>query len=302
MQLQRRHRQPLRFEQDNQRSGDAEDGARGSRASRKRCQVVGGDPFRVILRPVDEGGQQVARRAGEDVDRQQAQRTHQRLGQQTQIPQAPHIGGQVQNAHMDEHGGDNAPPLPVNQHVARIVGAPEHQLVEVGADRADVMRNHGQKNQAIDAHQKISGRRVSPRRALPAGRTRRWRIESGLRRQKLRFGIGVHANGLLFAGRRNRGVATHSTTLMHFGVGLEAERVNRWPGRRQAINCNRTGSCRNRPHTIDVFASECPIPGLKAPLFGSFSGGRSLLLPPRRPFATVALKSSRISVGTGLHP
>jgi hypothetical protein len=54
---------------------------------------------------------------------------------------------------MNEHGGDDAPPLALDQHRPSVIRAPVHQLIDVWAGRADVVRDHHKKNQAIDSHQ-----------------------------------------------------------------------------------------------------------------------------------------------------
>ena len=117
-----RHGEAIRLQQYNQRSGDAEDCARCARSGRKENPS---GPVADRPKPVDVGGEQVPGRAGENVHRQHARRTHQRLGQQAQVPQAPHVGGQVQNSHVHKHGGDNPPPLAVDQHRSRRCSAPQ---------------------------------------------------------------------------------------------------------------------------------------------------------------------------------
>ena len=181
----------------------------------------------VELPPVDEGGEQVAGGAGEDVDREQSEGAHQRLGEKAEVPQAPHVGGQMKDSHVEKHGGKDSDPLVAEQHVAGVVGAPVHQLIHRGVEGADSPGHHGQKDGAIDADQQIGGRRGSPQRT-PARRLRR--RKTAVRRPvtpvwRQNFGHGVRGvgGGILSVGWKNGGMASHSFTLLHF-------RLRGWEG------------------------------------------------------------------------
>src|ERR1035441_9042700 len=104
---------------------------------------------------------------------------------------------------MHKHGGDDAPPLAANQHRAGVVRAKIHQLIGSGTHKADVMRDHDQKYDAIDGHQHIGSRRDLPRGARSANWWRR-RIGGDIRREKLRI--------------ESWGRTSHSSTLMHCGA------------------------------------------------------------------------------------
>ena len=117
---------------------------------------------------------------------------------------------------MHKHGGHNAPPLAVDQHVAGVVGAKVHQLLGGWRYRTHTVRHHVEKDRAVDAYQQVCGRRDCPRRPWTADRRRRRRHITGTRRQKLRLVAGVPANGSLFAGWRRWGITSHDSTLKHF--------------------------------------------------------------------------------------
>ena len=55
--------------------------------------------------------EQVAGDAGEHVDGDQAEGAEERLAEQAEVPEAPHVGGDVDEADVDEGGGEQTPPL-----------------------------------------------------------------------------------------------------------------------------------------------------------------------------------------------
>ena len=122
----RRNGQARRLEQDDEYACNSKDSSRSSRADREKGSA---SAFADGLQPVDAGRQQVARSAGEDIGGQQTRGAQHWFGKQTQVPQAPHVGGQVDDAHVHEHGSDDAPPLAVNQHQTGMVGSEKHQLI-----------------------------------------------------------------------------------------------------------------------------------------------------------------------------
>ena len=117
--------EPAVAEQHDEDAGDAEDGARGSRADLHQIAR--------IVRPQGEDdvpghAEQVSGDAGNHVDGDHAVGADQRLAQNAQVPEAPHVGGDVDEADMDEGGGEQAVPLAV-QDEPGVVGAVVEQGV-----------------------------------------------------------------------------------------------------------------------------------------------------------------------------
>ena len=57
--------------------------------------------------------EQIAGDAGDHVDGDQADGAEQRLAEQAEVPEAPHVGGDVKQADVDEGRGEQAVPLAV---------------------------------------------------------------------------------------------------------------------------------------------------------------------------------------------
>ena len=186
-----------------------------------------GFPCLVKRVPPFECGKQVAGRAREDVDGQYARRSHQRLGQQAEVPQAPHVCSQVEKTTMHKHGGNNANPLAVDEHGTGVGGAPWHELTGRRTHRADAVEHHGDIDCAVDANQEIGSRSRRPGRTPPANWWRRRRERAGAGRQKFRASM----NSSLFMGWRSRGITSHDSTLKHFRercrMGVR-ESLNTW--------------------------------------------------------------------------
>ena len=72
--------------------------------------------------------EQVAGDAGDHVDGDHARGADQRFAEDAEVPQAPHVAGDVEEADVDEGGGEQAVPLAV-QDEPGLVGA----VVEQGA-------------------------------------------------------------------------------------------------------------------------------------------------------------------------
>src|SRR5258705_1369525 len=96
-----REGQLLVGEQDDEDAGNAEDRARGSCADR---DAVAGDH-------VEKEAEQIAGDTRDEVDRDQTGWTKQWFAEQTEVPETPHVGGDVEQADVDEGRREQTPPL-----------------------------------------------------------------------------------------------------------------------------------------------------------------------------------------------
>src|SRR6185437_8146620 len=134
-------RQLFIAEQDDEDAGDAEDGSRGSGSDR----VVAKDD-------VDGQAEQVARDAGDEIDGDQTKGPQQRLAKQAKIPEAPHVGGDVEQANVDEGGGDEAIPLAVKDQRG-LGGAEVDQVAGGGLAGGDTGEHHPEIDRAVNSEQ-----------------------------------------------------------------------------------------------------------------------------------------------------
>ncbi len=147
-------------EKDDEDAGDAEDGARGSGAD--------GD---VIACPedVEAEAEQVAGDAGEHVDGDQSQRAEERLAEEAEVPEAPHVGGEMDDADVDEGGGEQAVPLRRGGRRPGTLAPKWTSWSGVGELGGDSVEEHPEKDGAVDGDEGVGARSAEEASATVAG-------------------------------------------------------------------------------------------------------------------------------------
>ena len=112
--------------------------------------------------------EQIAGDAGQQVDGTEADGAQQGFSQQPKVPEAPHIGGDVEEADVDKDGREQAPPLAAEDEVG--VGRSEvDQLGDSGFLQRDTAKHHPEEDGAVDSDQDIGGRSGEEIAAARAG-------------------------------------------------------------------------------------------------------------------------------------
>ena len=147
---------------------------------------------------VEEEAEQVAGDAGDQVDGNQADRTKQRFAEQTEVPQTPHVGGDVKQADVNEGRGEQPPPLAVQKNERSIGGAIVDQLCGCGVLRRDTVQDHPAEDGDVDGEQDVGAGRGEDVPAALAGVgtrglalvVRHGRASGGVRRKKFAVRLG----------------------------------------------------------------------------------------------------------------
>src|SRR5689334_25343310 len=75
-----------------------------------------------------------------------------RFAQHSEIPKAPHIQRNVDDADVEEHVGDQTPPL-TGHGQASPIRSPPNQRLSSRISNGDAIHHHRHENQEIDSHQ-----------------------------------------------------------------------------------------------------------------------------------------------------
>src|SRR5712691_9317585 len=94
--------------------------------------------------------EQVAGDASDQVDRDQADWTEERFAEETEVPETPHVGGDVEEADVDEGGGEQTPPLAAQKDVTGVGGAVVDQLLGCGIFGRDAVQDHPAEDGDVD--------------------------------------------------------------------------------------------------------------------------------------------------------
>ena len=100
-------------------------------------------------------GEQIAGGTREHVNGKHAGEPQKRFAQNAQVPQAPHVGGEMREADVHKHGRHQPPPLAV-QHQKRVVCPEMNQLAGFRQPCIHTGTQHEQEDGYIDAEQQIS--------------------------------------------------------------------------------------------------------------------------------------------------
>ena len=90
--------------------------------------------------PVNAGD--TAENAGGEIGKKVGEASKELLGSAAKVPEAPHVQGNVDDAEVDEHAGDEAPPLAVEGERAEI-GAEGDGLLGSGLEGGNSTEDHG---------------------------------------------------------------------------------------------------------------------------------------------------------------
>ena len=115
----------------NENAGQSEDGA--------RCAGSGG-----LGMPVNASN--AAEDAAGEVGEEVAEAAEKALGRAAKIPQAPHVEAEVNEPEVDEHAGDEAPPLSAESERAE-VGPEGNGLLRSGIESGDSAEDHDGEDQ-----------------------------------------------------------------------------------------------------------------------------------------------------------
>jgi len=116
----------LQIDERNEHAGEAEDGAGGASPCGERMPINAGDA-------AEDAADEVGEKIGEAAE--------EALGRAAKIPEAPHIEAEVNQAEVDEHAGDEAPPLAV-----------EGQRSEISAERDGLLRSGTEGGDSAEHH------------------------------------------------------------------------------------------------------------------------------------------------------
>src|SRR5713226_10454280 len=97
--------------------------------------------------------EQVAGDASDQVDRDQADWTEERFAEETEVPEAPHVGGDVEQADVNEGRGEQTPPLAAEKNVSSVGGAVVDQLLGCGVFGRDAVQDHPGEDGDVDGQQ-----------------------------------------------------------------------------------------------------------------------------------------------------
>jgi hypothetical protein len=91
----------------------------------------------------------------EHVDGDHAERAEERFAEETEVPEAPHIGGDVDQTDVDEGGGEQTVPLTMKDEEC-VRGAEVYELVGCGIAWGDAVEDHPNEDSAVDSDEDIS--------------------------------------------------------------------------------------------------------------------------------------------------
>src|ERR1700722_2656046 len=141
IQLKSRNRQPLVRKKDDENASDTEHRTGGACAYRNKVAR------RQYTR---KKTQEVPGYSGDQINSDQSKRPQQWLSQQSEIPQALHIGSNMQQSNMNERCGQQAPPLMPSQDERTISRPIVDQLRGRRIFGRDAVKNHPTKNRDVD--------------------------------------------------------------------------------------------------------------------------------------------------------
>ena len=101
--------------------------------------------------------EQIAGDSGEEIDGGEAEGAEERLTEETEVPETPHVGTDVDEAYVDEGGGEEAPPLAVSEDEIGIGGAVVDQLIDGGLFGRDAVEDHPEEDGAVDPYEDVGG-------------------------------------------------------------------------------------------------------------------------------------------------
>ena len=93
--------------------------------------------------------------AGDEIDYEKGGATIDALGERSQVPQAPHVDGQMHYADVEEHRAQQAPPLSAKSQRPK-VRAPAKQLLGARMSGRDARQQHRQKDDHAYGDQRVS--------------------------------------------------------------------------------------------------------------------------------------------------
>ncbi len=144
VQLEGRDRKLFVREQHDQDAGDPED----------RTGGAGADRLVTLMPHAREEAEQVAGDARDHIDRDQAEWAKQRFAKQTEVPQTPHVGRDMEQPNMDKGRGEQTVPLTV-QNPLRVGRAEVKELVSRWTTGRHAMKNHVAEDEDIDSEQDV---------------------------------------------------------------------------------------------------------------------------------------------------
>jgi len=121
----------LQIDERNEHAGEPEDGAGGASPCGERMPINAGDA-------AEDAADEVGEKIGEAAE--------EALGRAAKIPEAPHIEAEVNQAEVDEHAGDEAPPLAVKRERSKI-SAERDGLLRSGIEGGDSAEHHDGEHQ-----------------------------------------------------------------------------------------------------------------------------------------------------------
>ncbi len=121
----------FQIDERNEHTGEAEDGPRRAGSGGERMPINAGDA-------AEDAADEVGEKIGEAAEEM--------LGRAAKIPEAPHIEAEVNQAEVDEHAGEEAPPLAVERERAKIC-AERDGLLRSGTEGGDSAEDHDDEHQ-----------------------------------------------------------------------------------------------------------------------------------------------------------
>src|SRR5260370_18526610 len=142
--------------------------------------------------------EQTGRDAGEQIDQQKGEAPKDIFRHPAQVPQTPHVGGDMEQATMKKCGGEQ-PPWLRGQSFSSVIGSPTYEMLSIWIERGTAGERHGNIDQHINANKRPGDRkcrrwarrlllrasfRSSGQNLLPALRTELLCFSKGIRRQR----------------------------------------------------------------------------------------------------------------------
>jgi hypothetical protein len=102
--------------------------------------------------------QEVAGDAGNEIDSYQTEGAEKRFAQKSEVPETPHVGGDVEQTDVNEGSSEQAVPLAM-QDKDGYIGAVVNELGFGRFAGRDTVKNHPEIDGTVDAKQQIGSRR-----------------------------------------------------------------------------------------------------------------------------------------------